>query len=156
LRLACATESPQPDRLCIYWTQEEQVLKALIFLVVLLPVMGRAQSLDSTAGPVELTRMADGLVEPWSLGFLPDGGFLVTLRGGELRHYAADGSFVALAGVPEVVVRDQAGLFDVMVPRDFAQSREIFLSYAKAELGGSGTALARANLPEGAHALDDV
>ncbi|MEO8530023.1 MAG: PQQ-dependent sugar dehydrogenase [Deltaproteobacteria bacterium] len=125
-------------------------------LSLVVPTLSWSEGLETSLGPVTLTKMADGLVEPWSIGFLPDGSFLVTLRGGELRHYEVDGSFVALGGVPEVVVRDQAGLFDVMVPRDFATSREIFISYAKSALGGSGTALARAILPDGATALEDV
>jgi len=118
--------------------------------------LARAETLDSANGPLTLTRMADGLTEPWSIGFLPDGRFVVTLRGGELRLYQADGSYVALSGVPDVVTGDQAGLFDVMVPRDFATSREIFLSYAKEQPGGSGTALARAVLPEDSTDLLDV
>ena len=128
----------------------------LTFALILAAAPLSAETLSSSLGPITLTKMADGLEEPWSVGFLPDGSYLVTLRGGELRHYQSDGSFTALGGVPPVVVRSQAGLFDVMIPRDFATSREIFLSYAKSELGGSVTALARARLPEGAAALEDL
>jgi aldose sugar dehydrogenase len=129
---------------------------SVVFLSLLSALPASAQVLTSSLGDLTLTRMADGLDEPWSIGFLPDGGFLLTLRGGELRHYGTDGSFVPVEGVPPVVVQNQAGLFDVLVPRDFADTREIFLSYAKAELGGSGTALARAKLSADGTALEDL
>jgi aldose sugar dehydrogenase len=129
---------------------------SVVFLSLLNALPASAEGLTSSQGDLTVTRMADGLAEPWSLAFLPEGGFLLTLRGGELRHYADDGSYVAVAGVPEVVVRDQAGLFDVLVPKDFAQNREIFLSYAKAGLGGSGTAMARATLSDDGASLTDL
>jgi glucose/arabinose dehydrogenase len=43
-----------------------------------------------------------------------------------------------------------------MVPRDFAQSREVYLSYAKPQRGGAGTALAVARLSPDGSQLEDV
>jgi len=43
-----------------------------------------AHALDTSAGQVTVTRMIAGLTQPWALGFLPDGGVLVTERGGRL------------------------------------------------------------------------
>jgi len=45
-----------------------------------------------------------------------------------------------------VHARGQGGLLDVLVPRDFAQSRTLFFSYAKRQGSGAGTAVARADL----------
>ena len=83
------------------------------------------------AAPFRVTRMADGLREPWGLAFMPDGRFLVTERGGTLRLFAAGGGKGArVAGLPKVAVTGQGGLLDVMVPGDFAASRRVWLSYA--------------------------
>jgi glucose/arabinose dehydrogenase len=122
-----------------------------------LPVLAAAETLETSAGPVEITAVATGLDEPWGLDFLPGGGFLVTERGGVLRHYRADGGHVELAGVPDVRVDGQGGLLDVAVARDFAQSREIFLTYAAPQrFFGEGTALAVARLSDDGASLEAV
>lgn len=114
--------------------------------------------IDTSAGPVRVETMAEGLDEPWSLAFLPDGRFLVTERGGRLGLYpAAGGEGRPVAGLPEVFARGQGGLFDVLVPRDFAQSRELLISYAGVFPEGGATVLAAARLDgdrlEGLHVL---
>lgn len=117
---------------------------------------GAAQTLDSTAGPLRVERVVSGLDTPWALGFLPDGGLLVTERDGRLVHVAG-GRAQTVAGVPDVAAVGQGGLLDVLVPRDFATSREIFLSFAKPQpRGGAGTALARAVLSEDGASLRDL
>ncbi|UNK57445.1 PQQ-dependent sugar dehydrogenase [Pseudoxanthomonas daejeonensis] len=115
-----------------------------------------ARTVSSEKGDLQLSVVASGLSHPWALAPLPDGGFLVTERGGNLRHVAADGSVSApLAGVPTVVARGQGGLLDVALAPDFAQSRRIYLSYAEPGDGGvSGTAAAYATL--GDTGLSDV
>ncbi|MFV0360417.1 PQQ-dependent sugar dehydrogenase [Tropicimonas sp.] len=110
-----------------------------------------AEPRHTAGGPVEVAPVAVGLDTPWSVAFLPSGGFLVTERPGRLRHFAASGESVEVAGVPEVVAKGQGGLLDVLVPRDFAASREVFLSYASAQGGGAGTAVGVGRLsPDGA------
>ncbi|SIO19578.1 Glucose/arabinose dehydrogenase, beta-propeller fold [Rhodovulum sp. ES.010] len=99
-----------------------------------------ARALDSSTGPLRIERVAGELIEPWAVAFLPGGGLLVTERGGRLWHIAG-GKRTDVAGVPSVAAVGQGGLLDVMVPRDFAESREVFLSYAKAQGRGEGTAL---------------
>ena len=100
--------------------------------------------------------VARGLAHPWALAPLPDGGFLVTERGGALRRVSADGDVSApLAGVPDVSARGQGGLLDVVLAPDFAQSRRIYLSYAEpGEDGLAGTSAAYATLGEAG--LEDV
>lgn len=91
-------------------------------------------------------KVADGFRVPWSLGFLPDGQMLVTERGGRLWRVAPDGTRQRIGGVPKVVAQGQGGLFDIVVARDFAHSGTVFLSYAKVQGSGAGTALAVARL----------
>lgn len=108
-------------------------------------------------GPIRVTTFVEGLSHPWAMAFLPDGGLLVTERVGSLRHVTSDGQLSApLRGVPPVVAQRQGGLLDVALDPDFAQNRLVYLSYAEAGMGGSGTAVARGVLDEGASALRDV
>lgn len=108
-------------------------------------------------GPIRVTTFVEGLSHPWAMAFLPDGGLLVTERAGSLRHVTSDGQLSApLRGVPPVVAQRQGGLLDVALDPEFAQNRRLYLSYAEAGMGGSGTAVARGVLDEGASALRDV
>jgi glucose/arabinose dehydrogenase len=100
-----------------------------------------AFALDTSGGGVAITSMADGLDEPWGLAFTPEGGFLVTERAGRLRHYLADGTMIEVAGVPDISDNGQGGLLDILLPRDFDRTRLVYLSYAKPQDGGEGTAL---------------
>ncbi|MCB9945621.1 MAG: PQQ-dependent sugar dehydrogenase [Geminicoccaceae bacterium] len=100
-----------------------------------------AEDYDTSAGPVRVEPMLEGLEEPWSLAFLPDGDWLVTERDGRLL-LVGEGQAREVAGVPQVVAVGQGGLLDVVVARDFGQSRRIFLSYAEPAADGARTALA--------------
>ena len=115
-----------------------------------------AQTIATEKGEARLSVIARGLAHPWALAPLPDGGFLVTERGGALRRVSADGDVSApLAGVPDVSARGQGGLLDVVLAPDFAQSRRIYLSYAEpGEDGLAGTSAAYATLGEAG--LEDV
>ena len=120
--------------------------KPLVVLALILfagPAL--AERLETSAGPVEATRMAEGLDTPWSLAFLPDGDWLVTERGGRLSR-VTDDVVTPLDGVPDVWVNGQGGLFDVVVARDFDATAEVFLTYAEPRDGGAATALAVARL----------
>ena len=83
---------------------------------LLIPSLGLA--LDSSQGNLTVTKIADGLKQPWGVGHLPGGGILITERAGDIIHLKADGKRVELDGVPRVVNRGQGGLLDVMIPRD--------------------------------------
>ncbi len=121
--------------------------------IPLLPL--EAQTLESSLGPLQATPIAEGLEEPWAFGFLPDGTVLITEREGRLLA-VRDGQSVEIAGLPEIEVDGQGGLLDILVPRDFAQSRELFFTYAKAQFWRkSGTAVYRARLSEDGTRLED-
>ncbi len=76
--------------------------------------------------------VAEGLVHPWSIAFLPDGDMLVTERPGRLR-VIRDGQLLPdpVAGVPEVLAAGQGGLMEVAPHPDFASNRLIYISYSK-------------------------
>lgn len=125
-------------------------------LVIALGQQAAAEEHETSAGTVEVTQIIGGLETPWAIAFLPGNGILVTERGGRL-NLITDGTARRVEGVPEVWTQGQGGLLDVMVPRDFDTTGEIFLTYAEAAGGGTGnTALAVARLDTAAAVLDDV
>lgn len=124
-------------------------LFALIFAALASPVM--AESVQRSSGGYDVTEMARGLDQPWSIGFLPDGAVLITERDGAL-HILQNGRLREVSGVPRVWARGQGGLMDVLVPRDFSDTREILFSYSKRGRG-EGTAIGRARLSENGQRL---
>ncbi|MGQ0564414.1 MAG: PQQ-dependent sugar dehydrogenase [Gemmobacter sp.] len=99
-----------------------------------------APALVRAAQGLSITPVIRGLDEPWGLAFLPDGRVAVTERAGRLRVFADGGPF-EVGGLPEVYAEGQGGLLDVMVPRDFAQSGRLWLSYSHPATGGASTGL---------------
>ena len=130
------------------------ILTASVVACGAAPAQGPAQrspTPSSTPGVVRAETVAQGLVNPWALAFLPDGRMLVTERPGRLRIVSPDGTLSApLEGVPAVHARGQGGLLDVTLDPQFAENRMVYLSYAEPGEGGtSGTAVARGRLGEG-------
>jgi glucose/arabinose dehydrogenase len=81
--------------------------------------------------------VAEGLEHPWSIAFLPDGTALVTERPGRLRILRNNRlEAQPVAGTPQVLVAPQrglvfqSGLFEVSPHPNFAQNRQLYLSYA--------------------------
>ncbi|MEM6375743.1 MAG: PQQ-dependent sugar dehydrogenase, partial [Pseudomonadota bacterium] len=113
-----------------------------------------ADALTTSAGALTVTQRADGLDAPWSFGFLPDGMILITERSGVLKCLDTERSVIwEVTGLGLVVARGQGGLLDLLVPADFAQRRQLFFSFSKQQPGGSGTAVARAELSRDATRL---
>jgi aldose sugar dehydrogenase len=136
-------------------------MRFIIVLTALLlaPAMASAapRTYPSSAGPLAVEAIANGLVHPWSLAFLPDGRMLVTERPGRMRIVTAKGKkSKPLAGVPRVWARGQAGLMDVILDRHFADNRTIYFSYVEPYRGGGRIAIARAKLDEKTPRLTDV
>jgi glucose/arabinose dehydrogenase len=107
----------------------------------------------------DVVTVAEGLVRPWGLAFLPDGRLLVTERPGRLRIVSADGTLSApVAGLPTVDARGQGGLLDVALDPAFATNRRIYWSYAEPQAdGANNTAVARGTLSAvAAPRVDDV
>ncbi|MBK0397746.1 PQQ-dependent sugar dehydrogenase [Limibaculum sp. M0105] len=116
----------------------------------------RAETFDTSAGPVEVTRIVSGLDTPWAVAFLPGGNMLITERDGKLLHLDAAGQRIEVDGVPAVRASGQGGLLDVVAANDFARSREIFLTYSEPAEGGAHTAVAVARLSEDAARLENL
>jgi glucose/arabinose dehydrogenase len=125
-------------------------ISVVAFLAVIAsPAM--AQTIETSAGPLTATVVAEGLDHPWALGFLPDGRMLVTERSGQLRIVADGVVGEAIAGTPEVYNQGQGGLLDLALAPDFAESGQIYLTFSEpaASAGqqrGQGTAVLSAKL----------
>jgi aldose sugar dehydrogenase len=87
------------------------------------PDQTEARAVLTTPAPV-LDTLTARLDAPWAIDVLPgDAGYLVTERGGTLRHVARDGTVSApIAGVPEVLAERQGGLLDLALAPDFAKA----------------------------------
>lgn len=109
-----------------------------------------SDSLETQAGSIQVEALAEGLVHPWGMAFLPDGRALITERPGRLRILATDNTLSEpLAGVPEVFAQRQGGLLDVALDPDFKNNRQVYLSFAEPGDGGASTALGRGRLSDG-------
>lgn len=100
---------------------------------------GALLTLPALAADVQVEVLQDKLNHPWSVAFLPDNQtLLITERSGQLRSWRPDsGLSQPIEGVPKAVVRRQAGLLDVVLAPDFAQSRRVWLSYTEANSEGN-------------------
>ena len=108
-------------------------LFALVSGLLAGPALTQAQVYASAVHDYRVDTVASGLVNPWSMAFLPGGDMLVTERPGRLR-IVRGGKLLAepVAGVPQVVALGQGGLFDVVLHPNFTSNRLIYLSYSKA------------------------
>jgi len=94
-----------------------------------------AQAVQHTAlHDFRVVTVAEGLVQPWAMAFLPGGDMLITERPGRLR-IVRNGKLLptAVEGVPPVVYAGQGGLLEVAVHPNFATNRLVYLTYSKAK-----------------------
>ena len=114
-----------------------------------------SETLSTSAGAMQASAVVTGLDTPWAFGFLPDGKIVITEREGAVLLITPGAGAITLDNPPDAYPDGQGGLLDVLVPRDFAQTREIFFTHAIRQGRGSGTAVTRAVLNAEATALTD-
>ena len=117
----------------------------VVFLTLAAPALAQTQKSDEHS--FRVVKVLEGLEQPWSLAFLPDGRMLVTEKAGRLR-VVSQGRLEPrpVAGVPQVTVHGQGGLHDVVLHPQFEKNRLVYLAYAARGEDGVGTELARARL----------
>jgi len=95
-----------------------------------------------------VNQLVDGLQNPWSIAWLPDGRMLLTERSGRLRLISKDFKLdpKPIEGLPKIVVSGQGGLFEVAVHPAYKENGWIYISYNGPGEGGHGTELMRAKL----------
>lgn len=124
----------------------------------LLPLLLFSTLANAAPSAVRVDVLQTKLDHPWSLAFLPDNrGMLITLKGGQLRHWqAGKGLSDPMTGVPKVWAHGQGGLLDVVLAPDFAQSRRVWLSFSESDLNdNAGTAVGYGRLSEDLKRLEN-
>jgi glucose/arabinose dehydrogenase len=105
---------------------------AAVAVVVSGPPVSADTILKSALHDYRVVTVADGLVQPWSIAFLPGGDALITERPGRLR-IVRNGKLLpqAVDGVPKVFHSSQGGLLEVMPHPNFATNRLLYLTFSK-------------------------
>jgi aldose sugar dehydrogenase len=113
-----------------------RVSLAAVVLAASVSVIVAGQSGQTTSRSAlhdyRVVTVADGLIQPWSIAFLPGGDGLITERPGRLR-ILRQGTLVPqpVEGVPAVFHSNQGGLLEVMPHPNFATNRLLYISYAR-------------------------
>lgn len=116
----------------------------IVLLLHMAPASADTLEMAGSHHRFRVTTVADGLEHPWALAFLPDGDILVSEREGRLR-VIRNGRLLpeAVRGLPQIRVRGQGGLLDLLPHPDFADNRLLYFSYSADLDGGWTTHVAR-------------
>lgn len=122
------------------------VLLALSSLVASFS-LAQDTSIKTERYTLKVETLASGLSSPWSVALLPDGLILITEKSGKLR-VVREGTLLErpVSGLPEVTVRGQGGLLDVVAHPSFQKNRLIYWSYSAGTSTEVGTEVARGRL----------
>lgn len=102
--------------------------------------------------------IASGLPNAWGMAFLPSGNMLVTIRGQGLKTISPKGVVSDLVtGTPPIKSSVQLfGMHDVVLDKDFAKNRTLYLAYITTPEGGALSGyLVRAKLSADEKSLTD-
>src|SRR5262245_43463933 len=116
-------------------------------IALLLPAFAMAQEVRTEEHSFRVVKVVQGLENPWSIAFLPDGRMLITERPGRLRS-VTNGKLdpQPIAGLPQVAPHGQGGLHDVVLHPQFAKNALVYIAYSGRGSDGYGTELARGEL----------
>ena len=101
----------------------------------------------------KVVSVAEDLVQPWSMAWLPNVDMLIPEKPGRLR-LVRNGQLLpeAIPGTPEVLYKGQGGLFEVVPHPNFSDNQWVYLTFAKPNANeiddGSTTAIVRGRLED--------
>ncbi|HEY7800021.1 MAG TPA: PQQ-dependent sugar dehydrogenase [Hyphomonadaceae bacterium] len=122
------------------------------------PDQTRAPRVASTQ-KYKVDSIASGLPNAWGMAFLPSGNMLVTIRAQGLKTIAPDGKVSELlTGTPAIKTPVRLfGMHDVVLDRNFASNRTIYLAYVTTPEGGANSGyVASAKLAADEKSLTDL
>lgn len=91
--------------------------------------------------------LSSGLSSPWGITCLPDGRFLITEKGGQMRIATNTGSLSEpITGIPAVNADGQGGLLGLCLDPAFAQNRMLYWVFAEKTADGNLTAVGKGRL----------
>jgi len=100
-----------------------------------------------TKTPVSISVLNEKLDRPWAISVLPNGGFLITQKGGNMLILNASGQLSkTIEGLPKVDDSGQGGLLDVTLDPNFAKNRIIYWAYSEPQDKGVLLAIAKGKL----------
>jgi glucose/arabinose dehydrogenase len=108
------------------------ILLAVLLSATATVLVSAQTTMRSALHDYRVVTIAEGLIQPWSIAFLPGGDALITERPGRLR-ILRQGKLVAqpVEGVPKVFHSGQGGLLEVMPHPNFASNRLLYITYSK-------------------------
>jgi glucose/arabinose dehydrogenase len=120
----------------------------LVVLLLLLSPIAPAASIATQEHDIGYEIVVEGLSNPWSVAFLPNGGMLISERRGTLRLVNSQGKLEAapIEGLPAIDEHGQGGLLDVVLHPEFNDNHWVYFSYAEADGRTYGTTVARGKL----------
>ncbi|MCZ4695795.1 PQQ-dependent sugar dehydrogenase [Ancylomarina euxinus] len=100
--------------------------------------------------------IVDDLTIPWAMAFLPDKSLLITEKSGILYHFI-EGEKIEIEGLPDILMRGQGGLMDIVLHPNYEENNLIYFSYISTQGDGEGsnTAIMRAKLDAERNILTD-
>jgi glucose/arabinose dehydrogenase len=126
------------------------VLALATMLALSPPVLAVQTDAPAPANPtgVRAETVANGLVNPWGLAFLPNGDMLVTERPGRIRYIDTSGELSpAMNGAPESIATGQGGMLDITLDPAFIENRHVYVCFTERRNGReNGTSVARLRL----------
>jgi len=131
-------------------------LATLVFVGVPGTVQAQSVVMDEVSTQYQtlsITRVADGLEQPWAIAFLPGGDLLVSERPGRIQLISSDGSRTQVSGAPSVHAQNQGGMLDIVLHPNYEENGWIYMTYSKGDANGTVPALARARL-DGSQLVD--
>ena len=124
-------------------------LKSIIIGLILTSTLACAQDKNPVNTKNSYEVIVSDLNIPWGFTFLPDSSMLITEKSGQLIHFK-DGKKTNISGLPEMYVRGQGGLLDVILHPNYKTNGWLYFSYASPDgkENGGNTAIARAKLKD--------
>ncbi|NRD22771.1 PQQ-dependent sugar dehydrogenase [Winogradskyella litoriviva] len=124
-------------------------LRRIFILFILTSTFACAQDKNPVNQENSYEVIVKDLINPWGFTFLPDGTMLITEKSGELIHYK-ENKKTKISGVPDIYLRGQGGLLDIVLHPNYKENGWIYFSYASSDDKSSGgnTTIARAKLKD--------
>lgn len=122
---------PQIRALEIYIEEKRQVAEAN-------PPVADSSGVYSAGGyKFRLETIVENLDIPWSMAFLPSGGYLIAERPGPVRVFRDGKLLPPVEGTPEVWANGQGGMMEVALHPDYQKNGWVYLAYSSAGDGKS-------------------
>jgi glucose/arabinose dehydrogenase len=101
--------------------------------------------------------LTSSLQRPWGIAPLPDGRFMVTELGGNMRIVTSAGKIGApIKGVPKVYYEGQGGLLGICLDPDFSNNKMVYWAFSEPIGEESVTSVARGRLSSDEKSLENV